>query len=166
MTFIRSEENKTDWFPVCLCSLFSLPSSVKSCLLHFSLAGVSCLSASPLSCSLTFSLSCPLSRLLSVSVSASHRGRQPRGTRGPTGGSLWHSPYLWSWKTKSSHFLLFYLKWATGVAYLPSTEILAVGRQGVALITSSAIISFRLMNLKQCHLSISGISAAIGTTTI
>lgn len=54
-------------------------------------------------------------------------------------------------KASLSHFLLFSLKLAAGVAYLPWTEILVVRRWGVAVIMSFTIISCRLINLKLCH---------------
>lgn len=99
-----------------------------------------------LSCFLTFS------RLLTFSVSTlgSLRGRlSPEAHR--TDGKLWQSSCLWKRKTTLSHFLLFCLKLATGVAYLSRTEILKVARQGVSAITSSPIISFRLINAKSYH---------------
>lgn len=108
------------------------------CLLIFSSDGVSCLLASPLSCSLTFSLSSfPFSRF----ALGAHR---------LIGGSLWQSSCLWGGKTMLSHFLLFCSKLA-GVAYLSRTEILVVRRWGVAAITSFTVISFRLFNSKVCH---------------
>lgn len=46
-----------------------------------------------------------------------------------TDGEPWQSSCLWKRKTTLSHFLLFCLKLATGVAYLSRTEILEVGRR-------------------------------------
>lgn len=91
----------------------------------------------------------PCALSLSVCLSPLGESLSPEAHR--TGSELWQSPCLWKRKTTLSHFLLFCLKLATGVAYLCGTEILEVGRRGVAVITSSPIISFRLINVKQFH---------------
>lgn len=98
------------------------------------------LSASPLSCSLTFPLSCPLAHFLCQYVWAQRHAALAANSGGPS--------CLWKRKTTLSHFLPCCLKLATGVAYLSRTEILEVGRRGVAVITSSPIISVWLMNVK------------------
>lgn len=113
-----------------------------SCLLIFFSDGVSFLLASPLSCSLTFSLSphWPISL----------RGRCGAHRDWLVAHSGTHRVYG-SGKATLSHFLLFCWKWAAGVSYLSRTEILLVRRWGVAAITSFTIISFRLINSKAFH---------------
>lgn len=82
---LQSEEKKTDWYSVGLYCLYS--SSASSCLLIFPSERVSCLSASPLSCSLTFSLSHP-SPTFPVRTFVSFRRRHgPEVCR--SGGKLW-----------------------------------------------------------------------------
>lgn len=122
-------------FPVYLFSVLSL-----SCFLAFSLL-------------LTFSVS-TLGFLWGRLSPEAHR----------TDGELWQSSCLWKRKTTLSHFLLFCLKLATGVAYLSRTEILEVARQGVSAITSSPIISFRLINVKSYHNSSIIVSCSAFTT--
>lgn len=103
---------------------------------------VSCLSASPLSCPLTFSLShlSPDSPYSGVSL------LQQRPEARGSGAKLWRRVlFVEAGKATPSHFRLFSSKLAVGVAYLTRTEIPVVERQGVALITSVAAISFRLI---------------------
>lgn len=116
---LPSEEKKTD-----VCCLF--PLSVKSC--SFPLKGFP-VSLPPLFPVLSLSpsfTSCSLSLRLSVSLI----GRQPRGMQGLAGGKLWQSCCLWERKTTLSRFLLFCLKLEAGVAYLSRTEILVVEKRG------------------------------------
>lgn len=71
-----------------------------------------------------------LARSLSLSACLSpSEGRLGPAAHRAAGGKLWQSSCLWKRKTTLSHFLLFCLKLATGVAYLCRTEILEVGRQ-------------------------------------
>lgn len=104
---------------------------------------VSCLSASPLSCPLTFSLShlSPDSPRSGVSL-LQQRGPEALGS----GAKLWRRVlFVEAGKATPSRFRLFSSKLAAGVAYLTRTEIPVVERQGVALITSAAAVSFRLI---------------------
>lgn len=127
-------------------NLLSPLPSITSCLLLFSSDGVSCFSASLLNHSLTFSVSCSLSLLVCLCPSEgllspeAHRDWLP-GLSGSClvygGGKL--------------HRHISCLKLATGGAYLSRTEILVVRWWGVAVITSSTIISFKLIHLKVCH---------------
>lgn len=69
-------------------------------------------------------------------------GPEARGS----GAELWRRVlFVEAGKATPSRFRLFSLKLAAGVAYLTRTEIPVVERQGVALITSAAAVSFRLI---------------------
>lgn len=98
--------------------------------------GVSCLFASPISCSLTFSLSS-----LHFSRFVCFPQRETRCT---------HNHHVYGGgKAMLSHFLLFCSK-LTEVAYLSRTEILVVRRWGVAATASFSVISFRLIVCWKC----------------
>lgn len=125
-------------------SLLSLLPALSFCLLIFSSDGVSCLFASPLSYSLTFSLSSLL-----FSRFACLPQRETWCTQTDWWITLTIIRVYGGGKAMLSHFLLFCSKWA-GVAYLPRTEILVVRRWGVAAIASFIVISFRLINAKVC----------------
>lgn len=132
---------ETDWRSIsidCLCS-----SSACYCLLLFSFwAGF-------LSLCLPSFLSphfLPLASLPWLSafgrLSPSAAGPEARGS----GAKLWRRVlFVEAGKATASRFRLFSLKLAVGVAYLTRTEIPVVERQGVALITSAAAVSFRLI---------------------
>lgn len=69
-------------------------------------------------------------------------GPEARGS----GAQLWRRVlFVEAGKTTPSRFRLFSLKLAAGVAYLTRAEIPVVERQGVALITSAAATSCRLI---------------------
>lgn len=104
------------WFPVSLPPLFPVPS----------------LSPSRIS---------PLTLRIRASLSF-RSGPEARGS----GAKLWRRVlFVEAGKATASRFRLFSLKLAVGVAYLTRTEIPVVERQGVALITSAAAVSFRLI---------------------
>lgn len=105
---------------------------------------VSCLSASPLSCPLTFSLSHLSPTRLSLFGRLSPSEAAPRHA-GSGAQLLRRVLFVEAGKTTPSRFRLFSLKLAAGVAYLTRAEIPVVERQGVALITSAAATSFRLI---------------------
>lgn len=131
---------ETDWHSIsiyCLCS-----SSACYCLLLFSFwAGF-------LSLCLPSFLSphfLPLASLpwLSVFGRLSPSEAAPRRA---SAAKLWRRVlFVEAGKAAPSRFRLFSLKLAVGVAYLTRTEIPVVERQGVALITSAAAVSFRLI---------------------
>lgn len=89
----------------------------------------------PLLCSLSLSVCLPF-------FSKGDAAQRRSGLAADSG-----SPHVYGSGKRQSHFLLFCLKLATGVAYLSRTEILEVVREGVSVIVSSPIISFMLINV-------------------
>lgn len=137
-------QGKTGWHSIsCLLSLLSLLASCCFLLMEFPVSPppfltIPSLSPSLVSCSLSLLVClCPSEGLLSPEA---HRD----WLAGLSGSCLVYGG-------GKLHRHISCLKLATGGAYLSRTEILVVRWWGVAVITSSTIISFKLIHLKVCH---------------